>query len=121
MKNISVRVNDELHRLVTHSAKERGLPLSNFVRISLQAMCRQEVASDSDTIVLLREQLQAKDTQLERTDSEIQYLREQVSRLTQVVAMSQKNIGALTEQLDDSRQMIEDMRSRSWWKRILRR
>ena len=46
---------------------------------------------------------------------------EQIDHLTQVVAMSQKNIGALTEQLDDSRQMIEDMRSRSWWRRIFRR
>ncbi len=70
--------------------------------------------------------------QLQRADSEIQFLREQsreqlqrrdeqINHLTQVVAMSQKNIGALTEQLDDSRQMIEDMRSRSWWKRIFRR
>ncbi len=64
----------------------------------------------------------------EQLQSEISHLREQLIRrdkqidhLTQVVAMSQKNIGALTEQLDGSRQMIEDMRSRSWWKRIFRR
>ena len=71
--------------------------------------------------------------QLERADSEIQHLREQFPRrdghiesltqeidhLTQVVAMSQKNIGALTEQLDDSRQMIEDMRQRrTVWQRV---
>ena len=37
---------------------------------------------------------------------------QQISHLTQVVAMSQKNIAALTEQLSDSRQMIEDMRQR---------
>jgi len=36
--------------------------------------------------------------------------------------MSQKNIGALTEQLDDSQQMIEDMRNRKpLWKRIFRK
>ena len=64
--------------------------------------------------------------QLERADSEISHLREQFARsdeqidhLTQVVAMSQKNIGALTEQLDDSRQMIEDMRQRrTVWQRL---
>ena len=44
-----------------------------------------------------------------------------MDHLTQAVAMAQKNSGALTEQLDDSRQRIEDMRSRSWWKRIFRR
>ncbi len=37
---------------------------------------------------------------------------EQIDHFQQIVAMSQKNIGALTEQLDDSRQMIEDMRQR---------
>ena len=64
--------------------------------------------------------------QLERADSEISHLREQFARrdeqidhLSQVVAMSQKNIGALTEQLDDSRQMIEDMRQRrTVWQRV---
>ena len=62
----------------------------------------------------LKEQLAEKDKQI---DSHAQ----QNDHLTQIVAMSQKNIGALTEQLNDSRQMIEDMRSRSWWKRIFRR
>ena len=59
-------------------------------------------------------------------ESENRHLREQLARhaqqidhLTQVVAMSQKNIGALTEQLDDSRQMIEDMRQRrTVWQRL---
>lgn len=64
----------------------------------------------------------------EQLQTEIRYLREQNESLIrqldhthQIVAMSQKNIGALTEQLDDSRQMIEDLRARSWWKRIFRR
>ena len=58
--------------------------------------------------------------------SEISHLREQLTRrdeqidhFQQIVAMSQKNIGALTEQLDDSRQMIEDMRQRrTVWQRL---
>ena len=68
--------------------------------------------------------------QLQRADSEIQHLREQfgeqltrkdeqIDHFQQIVAMSQKNIGALTEQLDDSRQMIEDMRlRRTVWQRL---
>ena len=62
----------------------------------------------------------------EQLQSEISHLREQLARrdeqidhFQQIVAMSQKNIGALTEQLDDSRQMIEDMRQRKTvWQRI---
>lgn len=63
---------------------------------------------------LLRDQLNEKDQQIES-------LIQQLDHSQQIAAFSQKNIGALTEQLDDSRQMIEDMRSRSWWKRIFRR
>ena len=65
---------------------------------------------------------------LARADSEIAHLRdqldrrdEQVSHLTQLLAIAQKNVAVLTEQLDVSRQMIEDMRRRSWWKRIFSR
>jgi len=60
----------------------------------------------------LRDQLERRDTQ---TESQAQ----QIDHLTQVVAMSQKNIGALTEQLSDSRQLIEDMRQRKTvWQRL---
>ena len=52
-------------------------------------------------------------------ESQLESRDEQVDHLTQVVAMSQKNIGALTEQLLDSRQMIEDMRQRrTVWQRL---
>ena len=62
----------------------------------------------------------------EQLQSEISHLREQLTRrdeqidhFQQIVAMSQKNIGALTEQLSDSRQMIEDMRQRrTVWQRL---
>jgi len=62
---------------------------------------------------------------LARADSEIAHLQdqlarrdEQVSQLTQLLAIAQKNAAILTEQLAAERQMIEDMRLRSWWKRI---
>ena len=65
--------------------------------------------------------LQEKDARIAHLESQLARHAQQIDHLTQVVAMSQKNIGALTEQLDDSRQMIEDMRSRSWWKRLFGR
>ncbi|MCH8295194.1 helix-turn-helix domain-containing protein [Candidatus Poribacteria bacterium] len=62
---------------------------------------------------------ESRDRLYEHLSSEIRTLREQltekdnqINHIQQIVAMSQKNIGALTEQLDDSRQMIEDMRQR---------
>ncbi|MCH8295730.1 helix-turn-helix domain-containing protein [Candidatus Poribacteria bacterium] len=84
------------------------------VNVDVDQDINQEPDLDSDSVNV--QHLQA---QLERADSEIQHLREQIDHLTQVVAMSQKNIGALTEQLDDSRQMIEDMRQRrTVWQRL---
>lgn len=51
--------------------------------------------------------------------SEISYLREQLDHHTQLLGLAQKNIAALTEQLLDSRQMIEDMRQRrTVWQRL---
>ena len=69
---------------------------------------------------------ESRDRLYEHLNSEIRTLREQlaekdnqINHSQQIVAMSQKNIGALTEQLDDSRQMIEDMRQRrTVWQRL---
>jgi predicted site-specific integrase-resolvase len=65
---------------------------------------------------------------VDQLKSENAHLREQLARrdeqidhLTQLLAMQTKTTAALTEQLDASRQMIEDMRRRNWWKRLLRR
>ena len=65
--------------------------------------------------------IQQQEGHIKQLEGQVDNLSQQIDHLTQVVAMSKKNIGALTEQLDDSRQMIEDMRQRSWWKRIFRR
>ena len=58
--------------------------------------------------------------QLERADSEIQYLREQNSHLTQVIAMMQKNIDTLTHQIETKDLILEYLRRRPipLWGRI---
>jgi len=117
MRHISVRVDDELYQKIKANADKDGVKVANYVRRKLRQNASNNSSSasnvDESTSALLR-QLEAKDEQLSRRD-------EQIDHFQQIVAMSQKNIGALTEQLDDSRQLIEDMRSRSWWKRIFRR
>jgi peptidoglycan hydrolase CwlO-like protein len=66
--------------------------------------------------------------QLKRADREIDHLREQlasrdsqVDNFQQLLGLAQKNIAGLTEQLDTSRQVIEDMRHLPWWRRLLKR
>ena len=59
----------------------------------------------------LRDQLTEKDNQLIRRD-------EQTDHLQQLLAVSQKSIGQLTEQ---NQFLLEDPRRRTWWKQIFRR
>ena len=110
-KHISVRVTPALYDQIQAKAEASGEKVAEFVRNHLRQICHQTEATpqaspDSpDVVDALCHQLTAKD--------------EQINHLTQVVAMSQKNIAALTEQLDDSRQMIEDMRQRrTVWQRL---
>jgi uncharacterized coiled-coil protein SlyX len=75
----------------------------------------------TDMPIGIQQLLDEKDARIQQLEDQLARHAQQIDHLTQVVAMSQKNIGALTEQLDDSRQMIEDMRTCSWWKRIFRK
>ena len=64
---------------------------------------------------LLRDQLNLKDQQIES-------LIQQLDHSQQITAFSQKNVTMLSEQLDDSRQLIEEMRNRKpFWKRFFKR
>lgn len=51
----------------------------------------------------------------------ISNLTEQIDHLHQLLAMAQKNIASLTEQVADKDQLIEDMRHKpSGWKKLMR-
>ena len=71
----------------------------------------EQLASENQ---LLRDQLNEKDQQ-------IGSLIQQLDHSQQIAAFSQKNVTMLSEQLNDSRQMIEDMRQRqrrTVWQRL---
>ena len=107
---IAVRIDAGLHNWVKMYAQRENKTMSILITEYLSALRQGKATEEPDN------HLKA---QLERADSEIRHLREQVSHLTQVVAMSQKNIGALTEQLLDSQQMISEMRQRKTvWQRF---
>ena len=107
----------------TRIGRRTFVVVDSDVDISENATDTSEIVTDrnghgTDTAALER-LLQEKDARIAHLESQLERRDEQVDHLTQVVAMSQKNIGALTEQLDDSRQMIEDMRQRrTVWQRL---
>ena len=68
----------------------------------------------------LQGQLQTKDEQLATKDKQISELHEQIDHLTQLLAVQTKTTASLSEQVEASRLMIEDMRkpNPSFWQRI---
>ncbi len=123
VKMVGYKATIKEYEEIKSQAKKRGVSLSALLRLAVRGILngadlKLEDRSEKDRIAL--------EKQLERADSEVQHLREQltekdnqINHIQQIVAMSQKNIGALTEQLDDSRQMIEDMRQRrTVWQRL---
>lgn len=91
--------------------------------------CPNDRPTDNSLSIQLESDNQHLRDQLQRADSERQHLREQLARrdvtidhLTQLLAMQTKTTAALTEQLDASRAMIEDLRRRKpLWKRLFHR
>ena len=87
----------------------------------------ERVEEKTDQIEHLREQLP-------RRDDTIESLTREINHLTQVVAMSQKNIATLTDQLSvmrdseggdfklpPSESQLEGIRQRPWWRRLFGR
>lgn len=59
--------------------------------------------------------------QLARRDEQIEALTNQMDHLMQLLAIAQKNVAQITDQLSAKRQMLSAQRHRSWWKRLIRR
>ena len=108
MKNISVRVDNDFHKKVDNKAKEQNMALSDFLRASLQAMCRQSQHNEDDPLInTLKQQLTEKDRQIES-------FLEQQDQFQKIVAMQQQSIQSITSQnqllLETSQQ-----KKRSFW------
>jgi DNA-binding transcriptional MerR regulator len=73
-------------------------------------------------IEMLTAEIETKNQQLQRRDDQTDSLTEKIDHLTQVVAMAQKNVATLTDQLESSRFLIEELRQKPvWWKRLFGR
>ena len=112
MKNISVRVDDDFHKKVTDKAKDKDMALSDFVRASLQAMCRQNQHNENDPLInILKQQLTEKDRQIES-------FLEQQDQFQKIVAMQQQSTQSITSQ---NQLLIESsyQKKPSFWQRLI--
>lgn len=67
-------------------------------------------------------QLDRRDETIESLTGTLESLTREIDHLTQLLALKEKNLAVVTEQLDAERQMIEEMRNRDpLWKRLFRR
>ena len=71
-----------------------------------------DMSTDNSNSELLK-QARKENTYLQEIISEKD---KQIDHFQQLLGLAQKNIAQLTEQMDSSQQMIEDLRHRPWWR-----
>ena len=125
MHAFSVRINDELHNIAKNKANEVDISLTELVRQSVHSFCTQaekEEKRDTELVESLRSQVDAIREQLHSKEKQLDTKDEQISQLHQLVAMEQKNLGEMTQQLAQSQNQLEDLRKpRPWWQRWKRK
>jgi len=125
MHAFSVRINDELHNIAKNKANEVDISLTELVRQSVHSFCTQaekQEKRDTELVDSLRSQVDAIREQLHSKEKQLDTKDEQISQLHQLVAMEQKNLGEMTQQLAQSQNQLEDLRKpRPWWQRWKRK
>ena len=125
MHAFSVRINDELHNIAKNKANEVDISLTELVRQSVHSFCTQaekEEKRDTELVDSLRSQVDAIREQLHSKEKQLDTKDTQISQLHQLVAMEQKNLGEMTQQLAQSQNQLEDLRKpRPWWQRWKRK
>ena len=109
MKNLSIKIDDELHSQLIEKASESNKSLADFVRTVLRGDhvddTRTFHSDVSEIIQEFRNQIKLKDTQ--------------ISQLHQLLAMEQSNLGLITEQLSKVQLQLEDQRdTKTLWQRV---
>jgi len=109
MKNLSIKIDDELHSQLIEKASESNKSLADFVRTVLRGDhvddTRTFYSDVSEIIQEFRNQIKLKDTQ--------------ISQLHQLLAMEQSNLGLITEQLSKVQLQLEDQRdTKTLWQRV---
>ena len=91
-----------------------------YRRIQAEEIQSREVNGQREVCVTINDTPSQIDNELvTQLRDEIDYLRQQNDHLTQVLALAQKNISALTEQLQNKDLLLEDMRQRqNLWQRV---
>jgi antitoxin component of RelBE/YafQ-DinJ toxin-antitoxin module len=125
MRNLCVRVDEATYQQVSQKAVEMELSLSDFMRQALHAMCsngecnpESESPQFKEMLAMMHSQLQAKDMQLERKETQLEQVQEDLSEQSK---RHDTIVLQMTQQLDRTTLLLEDMRRRSWWKRLLRK
>jgi hypothetical protein len=108
MRSTTPSTDDNLHAMVAAEAEAKQMTLADYVRALLRADCRQSASMDDNLINELKAQLQVKDTQIERLQSELSESRQRSDTI----------ILQLTRQFEAQTKLIEDMRHRSLWARV---
>jgi antitoxin component of RelBE/YafQ-DinJ toxin-antitoxin module len=115
MRQINVRVDEAFYNEAKAKADELGVSLSDLVRDAVKQVYSNGTAPHTaPNEIPFREMLDILRGELDGLREELFTKNNQISELHQLLAMSQKNTGELTQQLEDMRQT---RRWWHWWKR----
>lgn len=111
MKNLSVKVSNDMYQEIKSYADSNSMSLSEFIRNSVTQSLHQGDKEVIPAYDLLREQLNEANEARQRADTIIMQLTKQVEQ--QALALEDK-----TNQLDEKQEIIEDIQNLTFWKRI---
>lgn len=110
MRQINVRVDEAFYTEAKTKADKLGVSLSDLVRDAVKQVYSNGTAKHTaPDETPLRDVLDVLTTELDGLREELSTKNDQIGELHQLLAMSQKNTGELTQQLEDMRHR------RSWW------
>ncbi len=109
MKNMCVKVEDELYEKVKQKAELMKVSLQKFMHESLMKSTCDEPQASKETSIVSHELYMKLHEQLDTKDA-------QIDQLHQLLAIEQKNAQYQSEQVSQARMQLEDLRKkRSWW------
>ncbi len=105
MRQINIRVDDELYENARDKAHELGVSLSDLIRNAVQQVCSNDTAdTDEQDGGISRTVLEMIQHQLSTKDTHIDKLHQQADQLHQLIAMGHKERDRLSHQLSDMRE-----------------
>jgi len=115
IKLVGFRADLEKYREIRSYAEEHGMSVSDLLREAVEYYLTNDKSANPTEFNAIKQQFE---NQLEKQDEYLKEKDTQIERLHQLLAMKEQNMATIAKQLEHKDILLEDMRSRSVWKKI---